>query len=126
MQIQESYRELAIKDPEIYLNRYCEELSKITTIPINKINQTVKKEMKGLIPAHYFTEFVDAKFKNPSQLAKGKLRHSSGKTKKTKDSKINYLTKWLKKQPKDFVDSLYLDAIAIVEPEVETDAYIKK
>lgn len=114
-------RELAIQNPKKYLNNYCEIISKIPGIKITEVNQRAKKDLEGLVSESYFTNFVDKKFKNPSQLAKGKLRHQE---KLTKEKKIKRIGSWLKKQPKDLVDAYYEEATSIVEPENQIDSFV--
>lgn len=113
---------MAIRDPKNYLNKYCIELSKLPGIEITKVNQEAKKELAGLVPGHYFTECVDSIFKDQSQLIKGKLRHQE---ELTKEAKVKRISNWLKKQPKDFIDSFYEEAIETVEPEIESEKYLK-
>lgn len=121
--VEPSYSELAIKDPKQYLNSYCEELSTMPGMDITKVCKLAKDDLGDQIPAHYFTEVVDSKFKNQSQLSNSKLTHKEEITKK---GKINAIAKWLKSQPKDMVDSFYSEALSTVEPEIELGAYLKK
>lgn len=115
---EQSHKDLAITDPEKYLNLYCIELSKLPGIEITKVNQMAKLELDGQVPAHNFTDLVDSKFKNQSQLEKGKLRH---KGELTKEKKLS----WLKKQPNWLVDKIYNEARRTIQPEVESDSYAK-
>lgn len=120
--VEQSYSELAIKDPKQYLNLYCEELSTLPGIDITTVCKLAKDDLGDKIPAHYFTDSIESKFKNQSQLAKSKLSH---KEEMTREAKVKRFTNWLKKQPKDIVDSFYDSAIATVEPEIEVTEYSK-
>lgn len=120
--VEQSFREKAINDPQLFLNIYCNQLAKLPGMEITKVCKTAKDELNGMVPAHYFTELVDSKFKNQSQLAKSKLSH---KEEMTKEAKVKRITNWLKSQPKDLVDSFYNAALKTVEPEIEVTEYSK-
>jgi len=118
----QTLRELAIEDPKKYLNDYCEILSKTPGIKTTKVNQRAKKDLEGQVPESYFTNYVDKKFKDPSQLRKGKLRHQE---KLTKEAKIKRFAGWLKKQKSDVVDSYYQEASSTIDPETQLDSYLR-
>lgn len=90
---------------------------------ITKVCKTAKDEIGNEIPSYCFTDFVENRFKNQSQLSNSKQTH---KEEMTKDGKISAIAKWLKKQPKDMVDSFYAEAQATAEPEIQMGEYLKK
>lgn len=121
-----SWRELAIDNPRKNLNNYCKSLAQ--TLPdseIDKVCQMAKKEFKGLITEHYFNNYVDSIYKDEKQREKGLLRHKDENKDLTKNQMAKSFYNWLKKQPTSLVNSYHLERIAMTDPNIQIENYMR-
>lgn len=103
-----STRELeVIKNPEMHLNQYLQDVAEHTNQPLHKMYAFAKVHFKNQIPRNKIESIVEPRFRNP------KMDHSNSRKKSnTKKSRLSAFSKLPK--------ALQLQALSAVAPLTES------